>query len=205
MRTVVQHEDRFIRTGLSHVLSLEPDIEVVGEASTPAELINLCDETRPDAVLLEVDAPGWDAPRLAAALRKRQRTLRFIGLHECLAPDTARRAYQAGVRCIVSYDVGARGVVGALRGTRQPAAPITRIDAARTRTTLTPREIDILRCIAEGKRTKEIGVDLGITVKTVENHKQRLFRKLEVQNQAHAVSIAIRRGLLAPTAMAQRA
>jgi DNA-binding NarL/FixJ family response regulator len=205
MKTVVQHEDRFIRTGISHVLSLEPDIDVVGEAASPAELISLCDEQRPDAVLLEVDAPSWDAPRLAAALRKRQRTLRFVGLHESLAPDTARRAFQAGVRTMVTYDVGAPGIIGALRGTRALTAPVTHIHQVPLHTTLTPREADVIRCIAEGKRTREIGAELGITMKTVENHKQRLFRKLGVQNQAHAVSIAIRRGLLAPTAMAHRA
>jgi DNA-binding NarL/FixJ family response regulator len=203
--TVVQHEDQFIRSGLAHVLGLEPDIEVVGQAATPSELISACADTRPDAVLLEIDAAGWDALRLAAALRKRQRTLRFVGLYEALAPDAARRAFQAGVRTIVSYDAGARSVVSAVRGAPRPAAaPVMRMPAVRHALQLTPREIDIVRLIAAGKLTREIGAELGITMKTVENHKQRIFRKLDVQNQAHAVSIAIRRGLLAPSAVAHR-
>jgi DNA-binding NarL/FixJ family response regulator len=203
---VVQHEDQFIRSGLGHVLSLEPDIDVTGLVATPSELVAACASTRPDAVVLEVDATDWDALRLAAALHKRQRTLRFVGLHAGISPEIARRAYQAGVRTIVSYDGGARHVVSAVRGAPRPmVAPVTPMRSTRPAAALTPREIDIVRLIAEGKLTREIGADLGITVKTVENHKQRIFRKLDVQNQAHAVSIAIRRDLLVPSAVESRA
>ena len=203
-KTVVQHEDQLIRSGLVHVLNQEPDIEVVAQVATPAELVGACGEQRPDAVLLQIDVADYDAPRLAAALRKRQRTLRLVGLHACVTPEVARRAYQAGVRTMVSYDVGTRGVVGALRGNRRPAPPVTSLRTAAPTSTLTPREIDIVRLIAEGHLTREIGAELGITAKTVENHKQRIFRKLDVQNQAHAVSIAIRRGLLGPSVAMHR-
>ena len=205
-RTAVQHADRFIRSGLAVVLSHEPDLEVVGQAATPAELIVLCAEARPDAVLLEIDSPQWDAPRLAAALRKRQRTLRCIGLFEELNPEAARRAYQAGVRTTVAYSTGTDGIIAALRG-RVLAAPVTPLPSTKpaTRDSLTPREVEILRLIAAGMITREIAGAIGVTIKTVENHKQRIFRKLDVQNQAHAVSIAIRRGMLASSPLAHRA
>jgi DNA-binding NarL/FixJ family response regulator len=205
----VQHADRFIRSGLAFVLDREPDIEVVGEAASPAELVTLCAQTRPDAVLMEIDTDAWDAPRLAAALRKRQRTLRCVGLHDAMNPESARRAYQAGIRATVTYSTGADGIIAALRG-RVTSAPITPLSSTRSPVRdalLTPREVDILRLIATGKITREIAEELEVTVKTVENHKQRIFRKLDVQNQAHAVSIAIRRGLLATasTPLAHRA
>jgi len=206
MRTAVQHADRFIRSGLAVVLDREPDIEVIGQAASPAELIVICADLRPDAVLLEIDAPQWDAPRLAAALRKRQRTLRFVGLHEELHPETARRAYQAGVRATVAYSTGTDGIIAALRG-RVTASPVTPLPTTRPTApdSLTPREVEILRLIAAGKITREISAEIGVTVKTVENHKQRIFRKLDVQNQAHAVSIAIRRGMLTSAPLAHRA
>ena len=200
-RTAVQHADRFIRTGLSYVLDREPDIDVVGQAATPAELITVCAETRPDAVLLEIDADAWDAPRLAAALRKRQRTLRCVGVHDAMHPESARRAYQAGIRATVPYSSGANAIIAALRG-GPVSAPVTTMTATRVQSsepTLTNRETEILSLIATGMITREIAVALDVTVKTVENHKQRIFRKLDVQNQAHAVSIAIRRGMLGPT------
>jgi len=151
-------------------------------------------------VLLEIDTVAWDAPRLAAALRKRQRTLRCVGLHDAMHGDSARRAYQAGIRATVSYNGGTDAIIAALRG-RPTTAPVTDLTATRAPSrdnpSLTAREVDILRLIAAGMITREIAHQLEVTVKTVENHKQRIFRKLDVQNQAHAVSIAIRRGLLA--------
>jgi DNA-binding NarL/FixJ family response regulator len=206
-RTAVQHGDRFIRTGLALVLNREPDIEVVGEAATAADLVSLCAATRPDAVLLEMDTDAWDAPRLVAALRKRQRTLRCVGLHDSMQPESARRAYQAGVRATVPYGNGTDAIIAALRGRLSSRSVTTSLPTTgpATKDRLTPREIDVLRRIAAGMITREIAHELGVTVKTVENHKQRIFRKLDVQNQAHAVSIAIRRGFLTPVAIAGRA
>src|SRR5690349_13037256 len=88
-KVAVQHSDQLIRSGLRIVLDSEPDIHVVAESATPAGLVDDCGDHRPDVVVLEVDASTWDAPRLAAALRKRQRTLRVVGLFEALPPDTA--------------------------------------------------------------------------------------------------------------------
>jgi DNA-binding NarL/FixJ family response regulator len=205
IKAAIQHRDRFIRTGLSHVLSQEPDVQVVAHVDSASDIVTAVKAHRPDVVLLELDAP-WDGPRLAAALRKLQRTLRVVVLHDGVTPELARRAYQAGVRSSVDYSVGTPAIVSALRG-RHIAAPVAALPTCRTSpsTTLTSREVEILECIAAGMLTREIAEHLGITLKTVENHKQRLFRKLNVQNQAHAVSIAIRQGVLAPAAIAQRA
>ena len=205
-KVAVQHSDQLIRTGLRIVLDSEPDIVVVAEAATPADLVEECGDQRPDVVVLEVDATTWDAPRLAAALRKRQRTLRVIGLFEALTPDTARRAYRAGVRALVDCDGGAAAVLAVLRGgSSRPTEVVRRFPETTTDANLTPREVEIVQLIARGMFTRDIAADLGISAKTVENHKQRLFRKLDVQNQAHAVSVAIRRGLLQPSVLARRA
>lgn len=202
IRTAVQHRGRLFRAGLAHVLEREPDIDVVGHVSEPAALIDLCATTRPDAVLLEIDSNDWDGPRLVAALCKRQRSLRVIGMHNGLNVETGRRVYQAGVRHTVSYEMGAESVIASVRG-RQVAPVVTTLPTAQpiSKNVLTDREVEVLTLVAQGQRTKEIADQLGISLKTVENHKQRLFRKLDVQNQAHAVSIAMRQGLLGPSAM----
>jgi DNA-binding CsgD family transcriptional regulator len=109
---------------------------------------------------------------------------------------------------MVAYSGGTEGIIAALRGrpSTTPVIDLTMSRPSAREALLTPRELEILRLIAAGKLTREIAVALGVTIKTVENHKQRLFRKLDVQNQAHAVSIAIRRGLLTPaTPVAHRA
>ena len=199
--TAVQHRDQFIRSGLVGVLGAEPDIDVVGDASTAAELLARCAEHRPDVVLLELDVDAWDPAQLVASLRKRRRALRVVGLVEAADARAASRAAQAGVRTTVAYSHGTEDVLPAVRATPDPST--RREPSARRRPTsaaLSARELDVLRLIAAGKATREVGAELGIAAKTVENHKQRIFRKLDVQNQAHAVAVAIRHGLLVPSA-----
>lgn len=205
IKTVVQHRDRLIRAGLVYVLDREPDIDVVGEARDPAALVHLCTLHRPDNVVLEVDATEWDPARLVAALCKRQRTLRAIGVHDGVDAEQSRRLYKAGLRHTVSYAMGSESVLAAVRGRHLKASPTPLPRSAgpvEARSTLTPREAEVLTLIAQGFRTSEIAAALDISLKTVENHKQRLFRKLDVQNQAHAVSVAMRQGLLPAVARA---
>ena len=198
IRVAVQHRDQLIRLGLSHVLGHEPDIEVVGGAATGAQLSALCAETRPDVALIQLDAPGEDVAHLVTALRKCQRTMRVVGVHDGLSAAESRRVHHAGVRHSVSYDMGAGSVAAMLRASH--LAPSVNhfpsVPAPVGRTRLTGRERDVLNLVAAGRLSKDIAGDLDISVKTVENHKQRVFRKLGVQNQAHAVSVALRQGLL---------
>ena len=197
IRTVIQQRQRFLREGLALLLEREPDIEVVACVAGPGELVELVADERPDAVLLELDASEWDAPRLAAALRKRQRGLRIVGMYDSVGRDVAQRAYRAGLRSTFAYDEGSDALVAAVRG-RMAAPTVTPISrsCAKNPATLTPREIEVLRHVAGGLMTRQISVALDISPKTVENHKQRIFGKLGVQNQAHAVSVALRGGLL---------
>jgi DNA-binding NarL/FixJ family response regulator len=197
IRAAVQHRDRLVRIGLGLVLSQEPDIEVVGDAAMPDQLVALCASARPDVVLLELDAPGQDFVRLVSALRKRQRTIRVVGIHAGLSAADSHRVQQAGVRHSVSYEMGAESIVALLRS-RHSAPSVIRLTSvpALAPPLLTARERDVLNLVARGGRSKDIAGYLGISLKTVENHKQRLFRKLGVQNQAHAVSVAMRQGLL---------
>ena len=192
IRTAVQDRRRFVREGLSLVLRDEPDLDVVGTAADAAGLVELCRLQRPDAVVLELDADGWDAPRLAAALRRQRRTLRVVGTYETLSIELAQRAMKAGVRAAIAHPAGCDGVVAALRARdRMPlvstiARPGPRREAAGA--PLTPREIEVLTLIADGHTAAEAADLLGISPKTVENRKQGIFAKLEVQNQAHAVA-----------------
>ena len=202
IRTAVQDRRRFVREGLSMVLRDEPDLDVVGAAADAAGLVELCRKERPDAVVLELDADGWDAPRLAAALRRQQRTLRIVGTYQSLPVELAHRAVKAGVRAAIAHPTGCDGVVAALRAhDRLPLVshlvrPPERRDAAGT--SLTPREVEVLTLIAHGHTAAETAELLGISPKTVENRKQGIFAKLDVQNQAHAVAVALRTGLLPP-------
>jgi DNA-binding NarL/FixJ family response regulator len=197
-RVAVQDRQRFFREGLAMVLGGEPDIEIVAAVASALDLTRACEDERPDVVLLELDADEWDACRLAAALRKRRSTLRVIGVANTIDRMLGLRAYQAGVRSVVPRGGGVPGVLAAIRSNTPTVGAVTAMPPVRVppRAVLTARELDVLGLVGAGHTTREVSQLLGISPKTVENHKQRIFVKLGVQNQAHAVAVAMRTGLL---------
>jgi DNA-binding NarL/FixJ family response regulator len=197
----VQAQQRFYREGLEMILAAEPDIEVAGAVRDARDLARLCHDRRPDVVLLELDAREWDTCRLAAALRKRHRSLTVIGMWT--DPDRALgyRAYQAGIRTVLAHDGGVAAVLQAVRQRSTRPSVVVPLPAPLPPKVegpghLTGRELEVLKRIGAGCTIHDISSDLGISAKTVGNHKQRIFAKLGVQNQAHAVAVAMRRGLL---------
>lgn len=201
-RVAIQDRQRLFRDGMALLLATEPDIEVCAIAATAAELVTLCEGQQVDIVLLELDVPDWDSYRLVAALRNRHGDVAVVGTVE--AEGWARvRAYQAGVRTILHRRAGIRELLAAVRSVRHgevtgPVSNVINLDERRS-TTLTRREVEVLDAIGSGATTRSVAVRMGISPKTVENHKQRIFSKLGVQNQAHAVAIAVRQGLLDPS------
>jgi DNA-binding NarL/FixJ family response regulator len=112
------------------------------------------------------------------------------------------RAKRAGARATVPFSAGIEPLAMAVRARVVASLPsvidlVTRQPLPDVSGALTPREIEVLECIAAGCNLREAGERLGISPKTVDNHKQRIFAKLGVQTQAHAISVAIRRGILA--------
>jgi DNA-binding NarL/FixJ family response regulator len=204
IRVVVQQRHRLFRHGLAMLLHDEPDIEVVGTAPTGAELLRVCERSEPDVVVLEADAPDWDADRLCLTLLERHGRIRVVGLHDDRDPTAGRRAHRAGMAALLSRSAGVTPLLTALRegSTRQPVTPIAaRFPPPSSRgplrsVALTEREREVLAHVGCGETSREICLQLGISRKTVENHKQRIFAKLDVQNQAHAIALAMRRGLI---------
>ncbi len=201
---MIQQRQRLFREGLGDLLGAADNLELSGTAASDEELVQLCAEQQPDLVLLEADANGWDVARLCASLRRTHPALRLIGL--VAGPETPAEVSEAkrcGMSALVSRGTGIAGILAALRTAmvephrrdlavlRSPASA-----EAAARTALTDRELHVLHLVGAGCTSREISGRLGISHKTVENHKQRVFGKLGVQNQAHAVSVAMRAGLL---------
>lgn len=203
LRVAIQEQLRLFRESLALLLQAEADLEVVGTAADGRELVDLAGATEPDAVLLQVDVDGWDLAGLVAALRRRTPAPAVIGLYDHDRSPAVARAAQAGVGRLVSRADGVLPILDALRSpVPAPAGRARRSGEGdggrRLRPLLTPREIEVLQLISDGRNAREISAALAISPRTVENHKQRVFHKLAVQNQAHAVAVALRRGLLAP-------
>lgn len=203
VRVAVQQQQRLFREGLGQLLDAEDDIEVSGTATTGEDLMRLCADQCPDTAVLEADATEWDVARLCAGLRRTHPGMRLIGV-SAEPPSLAdlSRARLAGMSALVSRVTGIAGIVAALRSTaatpRRGSVAVFKSPASTApgRTVLTTRELHVLHLVGAGYTSREISGRLDISHKTVENHKQRIFGKLGVQNQAHAVSVAMRAGLL---------
>jgi len=196
------------RDGLCMLLESEEDVDVVGTASTPADLLELCDRERPQVAILQADA-ATETVRTVTTLRRRHRRLRLVGIYSTLERQQALEVVRAGIDVLVAAASGVGPVLEAVRNGSsrtdvtwlEPAQPLT----AEPLAPLTEREREVLRLVGTGSTTREISARLGISAKTVENHKHRIFCKLGVHNQAHAVSIAMRAGVLTPGSGARRA
>jgi DNA-binding NarL/FixJ family response regulator len=203
LRIAIQDRQRLYREGVALVLAGEPDLEIVATAATAAELVTLTAETEIDLVVLELDVEDWDACRLVAALRKRHPNLAVVGLLPGDDDTLPARAYQAGVRSVFPRNAGIRAFLRTVRSLPAPSrsVPVERVVRLdERRPLLSNREVQVLGEIGAGSTTRIVAETMGISPKTVENHKQRIFTKLGVQNQAHAVAVAMRQGLLTPSA-----
>ncbi len=203
-RVAVQQQQRLFREGLGQLLGAEEDIEVCATAAGSEDVVRVCAEHHPQIVLLEGDAAAWDVGRLCVTLRRAHPDLRLIGLSA--GPNTPRDvsdAKRSGMCALVSRGTGMAGILAAVRAAvakpQQGNVAVLRSPVpveAPPRPVLTNRELHVLNLVGAGCTSREISTRLGISHKTVENHKQRAFGKLGVQNQAHAVSVAMRAGFL---------
>lgn len=194
------------------LLQMTEDIGVCGSVATAPELVAICTERQPDAIVLEVDTPAADSlALLSARLRRVCNGVRLVGVSPARPTRSERAAAgRSGLTTIVARQDGIVGILAALRG--QASAPETTVVTALRPSlpwapiaVLTERETEVLTWVGAGYTAREVAHQLRISHKTVENHKQRLFSKLGVQSQAHAVSMALRSGLLRPERMADLA
>ena len=197
IRILIADDHGVLRAGLHALLNAEPDLEVVGEAADGHEALRLAGELRPDIVLLDLVMPGLGGIEVARQLKKSlpdTRTL-ILTVHEDVG--LLREAIQAGAagylikRAVESELINAIHAVG--RGdlyvhpamTRAlvknfPSAPAVPASPK----SLTPREIEVLRLIAQGYTNGQIAEGLSLSVRTVEIHRTNLMRKLGLCNRA---------------------
>jgi DNA-binding NarL/FixJ family response regulator len=220
IRVLVVDDQAIVRDGLVTVLSLEPDLEVVGEAADGAAAVAMVDDDPPDVVLMDLRMPGTDGPTATAAITASNPEVAVLvlttyaddvsivgalraGARGYLTKDAGRRELATAVRAVASgqatFDaqVGARlvaqlGAAPAPSGaTAGPEHPAPQ--ALRDRfPELTPREADVLDRIAAGRTNPEIAAELFLTVPTVKSYVNQVFAKLGVRTRAEAVARVLR-------------
>ncbi len=219
-RVVIAHDDELVLDVLSHTCA-HHGIDVFGTVGDYEELLERCAELAPD-VVLAADRIG-DSPVEEVLDRVAALDVRVILLSSDPSPDRLSHLLARDLHGYLSHDAGPEEVVTAIcavaRGEMalNPAVltPILqqwrRLRAqpvqfgTRRRPVLTPRELDILAAMTDGLAAKAIASRLGVALKTVENHKIRVFEKLGVRSQAHAVTVAMAYGLAPAAAAPQEA
>ena len=212
-RVLLADDHVVVRHGLKLVLEAEPDLEVTAEASDGAEAVERALAEDVDLAVLDVTMPrltGIQAARVLSRRRPELRTL-ILSMH-----DNERyvfEALRAGASGYVPKSVADRDLVEACRATMRgepflyPGAvrALMRDFVERARRgesppddPLTPREVEIVKLIAEARTTREIAADLVLSEKTVERHRTNILSKLGMRDRVELVRYAIRRGLVEP-------
>jgi len=212
IRVLLTDDHVLFRQGLRTLLSAEADLEVVGEASGAADAITLARQTRPDVVLMDIGMAGMSSFEATRVIRKERPETRVVFLSMYDDEDYLAECVEIGGSGYILKECPAEQLVTAIRevnrgGSYLSPRLLTRlVDGFRTQGrgptrqprfgTLTNRELEILKMLAEGKSVKEIATSFDLSVKTVEAHKFNLMRKLDIHNKAQLVQYAIQKKVI---------
>ncbi len=208
MRVLIVDDHPVTRDGLRTALSTSRDIDIVGEASTGEQAVELIPELTPDVVFMDVRMPGMGGIEATRALREVAPDTKVILFTVDESRAAIAEAIQAGVSGYLLKDSSAEELVNAARLALEGKAVIhpklTRafieevhlVDRTPSEAQLSKRETEILQKVAYGATTKVVAQELGISPHTVKTHLERIFEKLGANDRAQAVAIAIRKGLV---------
>ena len=189
------------RQGLAAIVSAECDMLLVGQASNAVDAVAEFRHHRPDITLMDVRLPGTDGTDALIAIRGEFPQARIIMLTTSDGDGDIQRAMRAGASGYILKSMHMDELLSVIRSVHAGRRHISPEVAARLAEhlgddDLTARELDVLRLIRDGHRNKQIADQLAISENTVNFHIKNLVDKLQANDRTHAVTIALRRGLL---------
>jgi DNA-binding NarL/FixJ family response regulator len=201
IRILIADDHFLVRIGLIALVNMEPDMEVVGEASDGAQALTIFEKLQPDLTLMDLRMPGKDGIQATLEIRGKFPTARILMLTTYDGDDDIHKALQAGAQGYVLKNSTRETLVPALRSVAAgerwiPKDIARRLASRKTFEELTPREIEVLHKLARGLANKEIGDALGISEHTVKGHLKNILAKLRVADRTEAVTTAILRGII---------
>jgi len=212
IRVLLTDDHTLFRQAIRTLLSAEPDLEVVGEAQGAAEAVVLAQQARPDVVLMDIGMPGMSSFEATRQIRRDRPDTRVLFLSMYDDEDYLAECVEIGASGFVLKDSPAEQLLTGIRevhrgGSYLSPRLLTRlVDGFRMQGrgverqprlgTLTKREREILKMLAEGKSVKEIATAFELSVKTIEAHKFNLMRKLDIHNKAQLVQYAIQKKVI---------
>jgi NarL family two-component system response regulator LiaR len=209
IRVLLADDHAVLREGLHNLLSLQEDIEVVGEAENGQQAVEMAKQLRPDVIVMDIAMPVMDGLEATRALKQENPDVRVLILSQHDNREYVFSVLQGGAAGYVLKKSGGAEVINAIRSVFKEGAYlppgiarevmdryIQRPTEETGRPHLTEREKEVLRLIAEGKSNKEIAELLYLSVKTVMAHRTNIMEKLDIHSSTELVKYAIRQGLI---------
>ncbi len=212
IRVMLADDHTLVREGIRERLDQLPDIEVVGEAADGREALRLAQHLTPDVLLLDMQMPGLTGPEIAQRLRDAGSDIRVLALSAYDDTDYIAELLACGASGYLTKEEALSTIVEAVRGvargeegwlSRTVAAKVMHLQRQSQHPEdedlgvhhLSEREVEVLRCVAQGHTNQAIAALLFISENTVRNHLANIYAKLGVHNRAEAVTWAWQQGL----------
>lgn len=214
IRVLIVDDHKLFRQGLISLMRTREDlVEVVGEAQTGREALQMVERLRPDVVLMDIYMPDIDGLQATKEIRQRFPGVSVVMLTSSESDEHLFEAVRLGASGYLLKSLDASELFDLLRGVVQGEAAMTRAMATRLlkgvarRTAnaekgeepLTERELTVLRLVAHGASNPEIAESLNITVNTVKSHIKSILSKLHLENRTQVAAYAVRAGLVPPS------
>jgi DNA-binding NarL/FixJ family response regulator len=208
IRVLVADDHKVVRLGLRTFLSLDAELDLVGEASDGREAVEMAGRLRPNVVLMDLVMPEMDGLAATVAIRRDHPEIEVIALTSVLEGASVAEAVRAGAIGYLLKNAAPedlhRGIRAAAAGqvflSPEAAAQLVRqVKAPETSQPLTPREIDVIRLLTLGRSNKQIARDLRVGEETVKTHVRNILGKLHAASRTQAALHAVRTGLVSPT------
>ncbi|WP_153733093.1 response regulator transcription factor [Sporosarcina obsidiansis] len=208
IRILLVDDHEMVRIGVSTYLQMQPDMEVIGEATNGKEAVESALELRPDIILMDMVMPEMNGAEATAAIIGKWPEAKVIIVTSFLDDDKLYPALEAGAVSYILKTSNAKRVADAIRETMQgqtvlePEVTSKMMNKMRNgqahalHEDLTERELEVLLLLAKGKSNQEIADELFIALKTVKTHVSNILSKLEVQDRTQAVIYAFQKKLV---------
>ena len=203
IRVLCVDDHPLLREGVAALIDNQTDMELVADASNGREALEQFRKHRPDITLMDLQMPEISGIDAISAIRREFPDARIIVLTTYTGDVQISRALKAGARGYLLKGLLRKELLETIRavhaGQRRLSSEVAaEIAEHATDIALTPREVDILRLVAEGHANKEISVRLSLTEETVKSHIRNILAKLEANDRTHAVTIGLKRGIIDP-------
>jgi len=206
IRILITDDHLIVREGLRLILETADGFEVVGEAADGSECLRLLPDLSPDVVLMDLQMPGMDGVTTIGHLRREYPEIAVVILTTYNEDELMLKGLQAGARGYLLKDTDRQTLLDTITAAARDETllkpeilkRVLALQKALTNqdTSLTDRELEVLRAVALGERNKEIAYKLGISERTVKAHLTSIYDKFGVDSRAAAVAIATQNGLL---------